>query len=215
MKRRLNILCLLVFLVFCYPTFEMGRDFYYGFSEGMKMGMKKGGSDDKNAEMAFDFHTVRLIPKSLVLKDSVYNERTKSYVPVAYMQLIASVKVDQGIWKQVLKGFFSFLTFFALIASMALFVKLIISINKSEIFNWKNIRRLRWLGVALLLTFTCQAIPALMNDYELASVFSLSNYIMKTSVESVILVILGLVSFIVADVFALGLKMKEEQDLTI
>lgn len=37
MKRRLNILCLLVFLVFCYSVFNMGRDFGHGFSEGMKI----------------------------------------------------------------------------------------------------------------------------------------------------------------------------------
>ena len=35
MKRRLNILCLLVFLVFCYSVFNMGRDFGHGFSEGI------------------------------------------------------------------------------------------------------------------------------------------------------------------------------------
>ena len=89
------------------------------------------------------------------------------------------------------------------------------AINKSDIFNWKNVRRLRWLGVALLLNFISEAVPALMNDYELSSVFSLSGYSMETSIDSVMLVILGLVSLIVGEVFAIGLKMKEEQDLTI
>jgi hypothetical protein len=49
----------------------------------------------------------------------------------------------------------------------------------------------------------------------LSSVFSLSGYSMETSIDSVMLVILGLVSLIVGEVFAIGLKMKEEQDLTI
>ena len=77
------------------------------------------------------------------------------------------------------------------------------------------VRRLRWLGVTLLLSFISEAVPALMNDYELSSVFSLSGYSMETSIDSVMLVILGLVSLIVGEVFAIGLKMKEEQDLTI
>ena len=98
---------------------------------------------------------------------------------------------------------------------LLVFIQLIVAINKSDIFNWKNVRRLRWLGVALLLNFISEAVPALMNDYELSSVFSLSGYSMETSIDSVMLVILGLVSLIVGEVFAIGLKMKEEQDLTI
>ncbi|UVV57047.1 DUF2975 domain-containing protein [Bacteroides fragilis] len=107
------------------------------------------------------------------------------------------------------------LAVFAIIASTVLFIQLIVAINKSDIFNWKNVRRLRWLGVALLLNFISEAVPAPMNDYELSSVFSLSGYSMETSIDSVMLVILGLVSLIVGEVFAIGLKMKEEQDLTI
>ena len=166
MKRRLNILCLLVFLVFCYSVFNMGRDFGHGFSEGMKI----SHSGNQSVEQAINFRIATLMPKDFSsFKDSVYNEKTGSYVPVAYTQMV----------------------------------------------NWKNVRRLRWLGVALLLNFISEAVPALMNDYELSSVFSLSGYSMETSIDSVMLVILGLVSLIVGEVFAIGLKMKEEQDLTI
>ena len=193
MKRRLNILCLLVFLVFCYSVFNMGRDFGHGFSEGMKI----SHSGNQSVEQAINFRIATLMPKDFSsFKDSVYNEKTGSYVPVA----------------QVISGL---LAVFAIIASTVLFIQLIVAINKSDIFNWKNVRRLRWLGVALLLNFISEAVPALMNDYELSSVFSLSGYSMETSIDSVMLVILGLVSLIVGEVFAIGLKMKEEQDLTI
>ena len=192
MKRRLNILCLLVFLVFCYSVFNMGRDFGHGFSEGMKI----SHSGNQSVEQAINFRIATLMPKDFSsFKDSVYNEKTGSYVPVAYTQMVTNVKVDRSTWMMV--------------------AQLIVAINKSDIFNWKNVRRLRWLGVALLLNFISEAVPALMNDYELSSVFSLSGYSMETSIDSVMLVILGLVSLIVGEVFAIGLKMKEEQDLTI
>ena len=200
MKRRLNILCLLVFLVFCYSVFNMGRDFGHGFSEGMKI----SHSGNQSVEQAINFRIATLMPKDFSsFKDSVYNEKTGSYVPVAYTQMVVA---------QVISGL---LAVFAIIASTVLFIQLIVAINKSDIFNWKNVRRLRWLGVALLLNFISEAVPALMNDYELSSVFSLSGYSMETSIDSVMLVILGLVSLIVGEVFAIGLKMKEEQDLTI
>ena len=144
-----------------------------------------------------------------------HNEKTGSYIPVAYTQMVTNVKVDRSTWMMVAQVISGLLAVFAIIASTVLFIQLIVAINKSDIFNWKNVRRLRWLGVALLLNFISEAVPALMNDYELSSVFSLSGYSMETSIDSVMLVILGLVSLIVGEVFAIGLKMKEEQDLTI
>ena len=144
-----------------------------------------------------------------------HNEKTGSYIPVAYTQMVTNVKVDRSTWMMVAQVISGLLAVFAIIASTVLFIQLIVAINKSDIFNWKNVRRLRWLGVALLLNFLSEAVPALMNDYELSSVFSLSGYSMETSIDSVMLVILGLVSLIVGEVFAIGLKMKEEQDLTI
>ena len=82
MKRRLNILCLLVFLVFCYSVFNMGRDFGHGFSEGMKI----SHSGNESVEQAINLRIATLMPEDFSsFKDSVYNERTQSYVPVAYM----------------------------------------------------------------------------------------------------------------------------------
>ena len=230
MKRRLNILCLLVFLVFCYSVFNMGRDFGHGFSEGMKI----SHSGNQSVEQAINFRIATLMPKDFSsFKDSVYttlmlpvwkvwrkkcstaDSKAGSYVPVAYTQMVTNVKVDRSTWMMVAQVISGLLAVFAIIASTVLFIQLIVAINKSDIFNWKNVRRLRWLGVALLLNFISEAVPALMNDYELSSVFSLSGYSMETSIDSVMLVILGLVSLIVGEVFAIGLKMKEEQDLTI
>ena len=230
MKRRLNILCLLVFLVFCYSVFNMGRDFGHGFSEGMKI----SHSGNQSVEQAINFRIATLMPKDFSsFKDSVYNEKTGSYVPVAYTQMVTNVLRGANPIRNLPVAYAchydpsgqcsmvqhhepaALLAVFAIIASTVLFIQLIVAINKSDIFNWKNVRRLRWLGVALLLNFISEAVPALMNDYELSSVFSLSGYSMETSIDSVMLVILGLVSLIVGEVFAIGLKMKEEQDLTI
>ena len=182
MKRRLNILCLLVFLVFCYSVFNMGRDFGHGFSEGMKI----SHSGNQSVEQAINFRIATLMPKDFSsFKDSVYNEKTGSYVPVAYTQMVTNVKVDRSTWMMVAQVISGLLAVFAIIASTVLFIQLIVAINKSDIFNWKNVRRLRWLGVALLLNFISEAVPALMNDYELSSVFSLSGYSMETSITAV------------------------------
>ena len=92
MKRRLNILCLLVFLVFCYAVFNMGRDFGHGFSEGMKI----SHSGNESVEQAINLRIATLMPEDFSsFKDSVYNERKQSYLQVAYTQLKKNVKVDR------------------------------------------------------------------------------------------------------------------------
>lgn len=103
-----------------------------------------------------------------------------------------------------------------MIFSVVFFAKLIIAINKSRIFDWKNVRRLRWLGAILILNFICSAFPAYISAYELSGVFSISGYSVNLSgLVSKLTLVLGLVALIVGEVFAIGLKMKEEQDLTI
>ncbi|WP_373825022.1 DUF2975 domain-containing protein, partial [Bacteroides heparinolyticus] len=96
------------------------------------------------------------------------------------------------------------------------FIRLIISINKSDIFNWRNVRRLRRLGVVLILGFCSVLAGAYMDLVSVREVFSLRGYDLSLSeMANVTTLVLGLCALIVGEVFAIGLKMKEEQDLTI
>ena len=73
-----------------YPSAE--DDFGHGFSEGMKI----SHSGNESVEQAINLRIATLMPEDFSsFKDSVYNERTQSYVPVAYTQLITNVKVDR------------------------------------------------------------------------------------------------------------------------
>ena len=213
MKRRLNILCLLVFLVFCYSVFNMGRDFGHGFSEGMKI----SHSGNQSVEQAINFRIATLMPKDFSsFKDSVYNEKTGSYVPVAYTQMVTNVKVDRSTWMMVAQVISGLLAVFAIIASTVLFIQLIVAINKSDIFNWKNVRRLRRLGVLLIIGFVCTFLLAFLSFHNMEKVFSVTGYSLSMAdMVHITSLVLGISALIVAEVFAIGLKMKEEQELTI
>ena len=88
-------------------------------------------------------------------------------------------------------------------------------INKSQIFEWKNVRRLRWLGSLLIISFLFYLIPQVVNYWGLKEVFALDKYIIAPLALQVTDLLLGLGCLIVAETFAIGLKMKEEQELTI
>ena len=101
------------------------------------------------------------------------------------------------------------------ISALIIFVMLILSINKSQIFEWKNVRRLRWLGSLLIMSFVFFLIPQVVNYWGLKEVFALEHYIIAPLALQTTDLLLGLGCLIVAETFAIGLKMKEEQELTI
>lgn len=130
--------------------------------------------------------------------------------------MMVSIDDHPALWEQIASKLLTFLQIGVYIWAIVLFVRLIISINKSDIFNWKNVRRLRRLGLALIISFCCSFSVAYITLYNVSEVFSLRGYTLELSgIISATMLVLGLCSLIVGEVFAIGLKMKEEQDLTI
>ena len=151
-------------------------------------------------------------PGGKMLPDSVYNERTHTYIPAAYASL--TVSVDSGSpWTRALLGM---LVLIANIWALVVFIRLVISINKSDIFCWRNVRRLRRLGVLLVVAWTCAWLSEWIELQALRQALSIPHYeLAMTDAVDRISLLLGLCALIVGEVFAIGLRMKEEQDLTI
>lgn len=219
MKRRLNILCVLVMLVLGYSVFQSVYYMSSAVVSGAELGFQSGLNNDKQKiEEISEMRPVALFPTDLLsgLKDSVYNEKSGTFVPAMYSQLNVSVKVEPNVWLKLTTVLGAFLDVFASIAAVVLFAGFIVSINQSRIFEWGNVRRLRWLGGILIVSFLCSAVPVCIAFYELSGVFEISGYSLITyGLVSTLTLVLGLMSLIVAEVFAIGLRMKEEQDLTI
>ena len=65
-------------------------------------------------------------------------------------------------------------------------------------------------------SFTCSLVALIISNYELADAFALKGYSMDLSeLLSITTLVLGIISFIIAEVFAIGLRLQEEQELTI
>ena len=227
MKRRLNILCAIVLLVM---GWSVGVSLYYmglGMTKGVQMGMDAAreiveeGNSAKLDEVN-NMRTVSLFPKFLgggegeLFTDSIRNEKTGRYVPVAYSDLMVSVPVDTPAWQKVVSTVMGFLVLVANVWALVLFIRIVVSVNRSDIFNWRNVRRLRRLGILLIVGFVCVLLPEYMALCNLREAFALEAYdLALPDTVKVTNLLLGLISLIVAEVFAIGLKMKEEQDLTI
>ena len=210
----------MVMLVLSYSVFESTYYLSSAFVSGIRSGMedaKTGRVDMAKSDNIQNLQVIGLFPDDFAnMKDSVYNEKRGEYVPAIYYQLHVSVETNAPLWVKIVSHLSAFLYLLANTLAIIIFVKFIISINKSEIFLWENVRRLRKLGLLLVLSFLFTLILALIPAYQLSGVFSVSGYSLSaSSLISTLTLVLGLMSLIVGEVFAIGLRMQEEQELTI
>ena len=216
MKKRLNLLCAIVLLVLGWSVVVTGYYMVVGAAEGVRQGWnyakaehearEQGRPMTEDAGEMLHMKYISLLPPMLsdpdgeMLPDSVYNERTHSYIPAGYASLTVSIETRHK-W---VGNLLSLLILAANIWALVVFIRLVISINRSDIFCWRNVRRLRsWLS-------------AWVEVEAVRDVLSIPHYeLTMTDVVDRISLLLGLCALIVGEVFAIGLRMKEEQDLTI
>ena len=104
MKRRLNILCVIVVLVLSYSVFETGYYFIVGVKAGVEAGID-GNASGASQKKLMNMKYISLLPEHLsglgdngLFQDSVYNERSGEYVPVSFNSMMVSVDTESTTW---------------------------------------------------------------------------------------------------------------------
>lgn len=107
MKRRLNILCVIVVLVLSYSIFETAYYFVVGVKAGLEAGIESDTSAENQREL-INMKYISLLPEHLsatgengFFQDSVYNEKSGKYVPVSFNSMVVSVDTKSAAWSQV------------------------------------------------------------------------------------------------------------------
>ena len=173
MKRRLNILSILVFIVLGLSLYTTG----YQFGTGMKAGMSLAKEQHKESKacdrpmLAGDFRFVDVVPTIAMIKpDTIINAQNNEKVPVMYTQMAVRTGKEVNYSYLIISSSCSLMNALLTISALIIFVMLILSINKSQIFEWKNVRRLRWLGSLLIMSFVFYLIPQVVNYWGLKEV---------------------------------------------
>lgn len=214
MKKRLNILCVLVILILLVTVSIHGYYSGVGAKLGFESAQKMHEKERKN--LSANMHAIGLIPTSdNFLSDSIYNEKTGEYIPVSFTQAI--VGIDAGFRPlQFISALLVFSAMGALVVVLVFFFKFVIAVNRSEIFVWINVTRLRWIGGLLILVFVSNLLPVIEANLYVNHLLKLKGYsVYFSEMVSVTSLLLGVLAYIIAEVFAIGIKMKEEQELTI
>lgn len=147
-------------------------------------------------------------------------------VRVKLSQRVRQPQIVKGPFSQF-PGFLKFILicamdiclFYLIIVSFVKFIKVIINVNKGIIFDWKNVKLLNYVAVCMLMLSVYSIAANLINDYHQSELLSVANYTVGHSSLYYATSGTGLFSacliLLMAEIFAIGLKQKEELDLTI
>jgi hypothetical protein len=212
MKKRLNIFALLILMALSIHT---GYTLFYSWGEisiAYKEGYEKAGKLPRQPNLSdLSRHDI-----CTAIIDSIYNIKTNSYIPTDIQKIQISIPDNQSVGYQVSIAVMVLLLVPAVIAVIVLFLRLIGAIQSALLFTKTNVLRLRWIGGCLLLIAVIYTIGNYMELAFVRSVVEISGY--EITSEGMIefpALINALIAFLAAEVFAIGLRLKEEQEFTI
>ena len=213
MKKRLNFITFLIGIAIGISILnsEFIQDFKEGFVEG------QNAARDNYLEMTKRTYYLSLAPIiNYSMPDKLLNIKSGELLPSRIKETQVKINVGkEGIMQFLWMFPFSVLMITGFIMFVFNFIKIILAVNKSVIFEWINVKRLRRISIGFTIMFIVDAIVSIILNNFLLKLIELENYkIVNTSYEGLFL-LLGMVSFLVAEIFAVGLKLKEEQELTI
>lgn len=216
MKKRLNLICLGIVLAVLVSMSFLFSTFYYGFKAGIDA-YKQGAAGVEKLDVTYKM--IGTMPTDVITNETAtaINEKdgsTVSILPFISMIGIPNEKADAT--DSIFLSLLDWMVMICCIYAIVQFVKMIRNIHRNIIFDWANVKRLRRLGLSLILCFCCSLVTFAINNHLVSQVISLKDCDFSIAFQfSDPTLLIGFTALLFAEIFAIGLKMKEENDLTI
>lgn len=216
MKKRLNLICLGIVLAVLVSMSFLFSTFYYGFKAGIDA-YEQGAAGVEKLDVTYKM--IGTMPTDVITNETAtaINEKdgsTVSILPFISMIGIPNEKADAT--DSIFLSLLDWMVIICCIYAIVQFVKMIRNIHRNIIFDWANVKRLRRLGFSLILCFCCSLVTFAINNHLVSQVISLKDCDFSIAFQfSDPTLLIGFTSLLFAEIFAIGLKMKEENDLTI
>ncbi|MDR1161183.1 MAG: DUF2975 domain-containing protein [Tannerellaceae bacterium] len=209
MNKKLVILSCLIVFAFGVQTAFMCYEYIIAISSDKGEEPSKERAALKSyITLPVRFTSDRATPDTLM----VYNDKAGARMPVKVEQVSVEVeRMPLSLYYMLPLGL---LVIAFIIVACVQFYKLIISVARSKIFEWSNVRRLRYIGGILIAFTLLDLVLGLLLILRAKEYISVSGYHLGKELDAIPL-ILGLFFLLVAEIFAKGLRLKEEQELTI
>lgn len=215
-KKRLNFICLGVIVSILISMSFVFSIFYYGFKAGVDA-YEQGKAGIEKLDVTYKL--VGMIPTDVITNETTtaINEKDGSAVSVLpFISMIGVPNDKADATNSIFLSLLDWIVTICCIYAIVQFAKMIRNIHHNIIFDWANVKRLRRLGISLIFSFCCSSAILAINNYLVSQVISLKDYDFSIAFQlSDPTLLIGFTSLLFAEIFAIGLKMKEENDLTI
>lgn len=215
MKKRLNILCTVLMIILFAEVGYMAGVFCRGVVDGYTTAMKAPKGQEFTAG---ETHTISVFPSETSHANSFKGTdkktgKTYEIWPQTF-QIQGSLQEGSGL--QALKMLGELAVFAGVIIALVTFIRFVIGVNRNEVFSPKAVKRLRTMGWMFLLVAAGNIITNLITVQAVKEHFLPDGYYIQYSqVIPFDALIFALFTFIIAEAFTIGIRMKEEQELTI
>ena len=215
MKKKLNLFCVLIFVVIACDLLSMSNVFITGFKSGMRHGTENRDITETNPNK---YCYVSLLPAEMsqATAQTVVDNGSGRKQQAWPTQLIVPVKEETNVLAAVFKMIYTLACGALALAALAAFVCFVRNVNKDNIFTHNNVRLLRVMGWSLFGAGVITTADGWYDAYLARQTLSLSGYVVDySSTADLTNIIFGLFSLVIAEAFAIAQRMKEEQELTI
>ena len=213
MKKKLNLFTVLfavaISIIFNYS--ESVSSFKEGFMDAWNTGEKNRAGEKVETCLLALTPAVKFSKPS-----SLFNLKSGETMPASFRTVIVDLTTAKKSGWLIVWGYCYAVLFLAgMMMCIVYFFKIIRAVNRSVIFEWINVRRLRRMGFCFIFLFTLNTIHDFCNNYFISKSIELADYHLKrTPIEGGVL-LWGVIAFLIAEIFAVGLRLREEQELTI
>ena len=204
--KRIRILAVLVIIVFLFVELgDAGRGFMDGWNEG-----------GEQREFSSFPISLSLQAHEAAKTDSVFCPQLNTYASYEIETVSvnsAGAGIEPSAWRTVLMIVSMLLALFMIYGFYCLF-RMVFFVTKGDVFTRKNVYRMRCFAYGVILVSICMEAGSWLQYTEVASQvqfagYEVASYTLKG--EWLFYIILALLT----EIFAVGVKLKEEQDLTI
>ena len=129
--------------------------------------------------------------------------------------IVELTSVKKSGWSRVWTYCFSLLFLTGIIICAFNMLRFIKAVNNSVIFEWINVKRLRRVGGGFLILFFINCLHDFISYSFLKKSVELVDYNIRNPVNEGGILLFGMIAFLIAEVFAVGIRLREEQELTI
>ncbi len=215
-KRKFNLYCILLLAAVAFSLFTAAQKFATGFSQGWKdatieMQRSAGTANYEAYELTLQANDPRRC--ELTLTNTATGKTDSLRVSQAMAWVSTKERPTESLPVIVGKLVLIALVPLCFIAFWVVFIRLVWAVNRGDDFGTSTTRRLRLMGWLLIGQYASEWIFQLLT---LPPAISYEGYQVSPSMDTdPMLLVSGIGLLVVSQLFAVGQRMKEENELTI